>query len=639
MEIFVRTVLLGLVTGSVYALASTGLVLTYKTSGILNFGYGAIAVFTSFVYWQLTAGWSWPVGLAAAVVILIVAPLLGVVLETQLFRRIEGQPQIIGVIATIGLFVLLQGLVLLIWGGETRANVPSLFPAGSVKLLGIAKVGKDQLGVLLVAATAAGLLGAMLRYTRLGIAFRAVVNNRPVAGLMAINTGFVSGLAWALSTAFAALVGILLTPRLFLDVNFLPPFIIAFVLGAAVFGYLRSLPLAYIGGLAIGIAEALLIQYGGSEGVFGKARDALPFLAIMVAVLVAPKALRQASAGASFIVRTRELGAAPRHEPRPAIVAFAVLALAPVLTGNSISWKISLITGMTSAIVFISLVILTGYSGQISLGHSAFMGIATFAAAHFVSGLGLPMWIALPLGALAAVPAGVLVGLLAVRLHGLFLALVTLAFAFMAQQLFFSDPRISGGEGGIAVPRPAGATGTTALYFLVLVVLALSVLLAVNLRTGRTGRVLAGLRDSEVACRSLGVPVTKYKVFIFGLSAFIAGFGAILGSMTLEQATSRTFIPFFSLLYMTLTVLGGVFHVGGAIIGGLFFGVFPKIAESFPFLNRISYILFGLGATLALAWNPEGLYGELRRAGYALEEFRGRRRARRVAAGLVSGAR
>ncbi len=633
-QVLFRTLLLGIVTGSVYALASTGLVLTYKTSGILNFGYGTITLFTAFIYWQLTVGWGVPVWGAAAIVLLLVAPAIGVLLDTVLFRRMEGQPPIIGVIATVGLFVLLQGVVILIWGGATRGNVPPLFPPGDgVDLPFGVVIGTDQVGVLVVAAGAAAGLGALLRFTKIGVAFRAVVNNRPVAGLMAINTGFVSGLAWAMSIAFAALTGILLTPRLFLDINFLPPFIIAFVLGAAVVGHMRSLPLAYAGGIALGITESLLVQYAPKGGVFSRLRDAVPFVFITVAVIFAPKALRLAGGGQSFIVRTREIvtGATARSRQLTGYVFFAALFLVPALVANS--WTLAIAEGMTFAITFLSLVILTGYSGQISLGHTAFMGIATFTAAHLSVNLtGASGWIAVLVGALAAVPAGALVGFLAVRLAGLYLALMTLAFAFMMQSLFFVDTRISGGEGGISLPRPPGAETDASFYYAVLVMLLGSVLLAVNLRTGRTGRVLAGMRDSETACRSLGIPVTKYKVLIFSLSAFIAGIGGITHSMILQEADTRTFIPFYSLIYVTLAVLGGIFHVGGAIASGLFYGMYTPIAEALPFLKleRIQLILFGIGATIALAQNPEGMFGEMRRAVAGVHRLRQRRRARRA---------
>lgn len=627
MEIFIRTLLLGIATGSVYALASTGLVLTYKTSGILNFGYGGLVLFTSFVHWQFAVAWGWPVWLSALVVILLVSPAIGVFLDTQLFRRIEGQPQVIGVIATVGLMVLLQGLVFFIWGGESR-QPPSLFPTATVPLPGGARIGVEKLGIIAVAAGAAALLAAMFRFTKIGVAFRAVVDNRSVAGLMAINTGLVSGLAWAMGTAFAALTGILLTPGLLLEPDRLPAFIIAFVIGAAIVGYLRSLPLAYAGGILLGVIQALIIQYTRFTGVLANLASAVPFLIITALVLFAPRRLRLAGIGASFIVRTREIGEQASRAARGAtgIGVLVALALVPLVAAGSISWKLSVIAGMTNAIVFLSLVVLTGYSGQISLGHTAFMGIATFTAAHLVADLGLPMWVAFPLGALAAVPAGALIGVIAVRLHGLFLALMTLAFAFMAQDLFFGEPGISGGEGGIPVPRPAGAASTTAFFYLVLVLLAAFSLLAVNLRTGRTGRVLAAMRDSETATRSLGIKVVKYKVIIFGLSASMAGAGAILNAMILQQANNRTFIPFFSLIYLTLAVVGGIFHVGGAIVAGLLLGLYNQLFGTIDLMRRLQYILFGLGATLALAQNPEGLFGELRRGGGAV--LRAARRSR-----------
>lgn len=625
--IFIRTLLLGLVTGSVYALASTGLVLTYKTSGILNLGYGGIALFTTFIHWQFTIGFGWPVWLSAFVVVFLFAPLIGIFLDTQLFRRIEGQPIVIGLMVTVGLFVLFEGIVFRIWHGVT-VEVPSLFPRTPVEILGVS-VGMDGLIVLGISTAAALLLGAMLKFTRLGIAFRAVVDNRPVAGLMAINTGLVSSGAWALSTSFAALTGVLLVPRLgLLDPNLFPAFIISFVLGAAMLGYLRSLPLAFAGGILLGIIEAMLVQYGTQRGLLGNLSTAVPFVLMTLLVLFAPKALRRAGLGASFVVRTREVAqnASARARIGVGVAMFAALALVPVVV-NGIGWRLSITYGMTQAIIFLSIVILTGYSGQISLGHTAFVGLAAFTTGHLIGDTGMNTWIALLLGALAAVPAGALIGIVAVRLHGLYLALLTLAFAFMAQQLFFQEARVSGSEGIVHMPRPDGFEGDNAFYYLALAVLVIGVIVAVNLRTGRTGRVLAGIRDSETATRSLGISVAKYKVLIFSLSALIAAFGGILTAMQRGQAARLDFIPFYSIFFVTVAVLGGIFHIGGAIAAGLLTGLFPYIFRNNPTILELQFILFGLGATLALAQNPEGLFGELRRGGNALLRALSRGRA------------
>jgi branched-chain amino acid transport system permease protein len=435
------------------------------------------------------------------------------------------------------------------------------------------------------------------------------------------------------------LTGILLGPRLLLDPNLLPPFIIAFVLGAAVVGYMRSLPLAYAGGLIIGIAQSYVIQYTRTQGILAQLSNALPFIMIAIAVVLAPRAVRASGFGASFIVRTREIADRVSNSTRlrTGVGALAFFIVLPFFAPHSLAQ--SLYNGMGYAVVFLSLVILTGYSGQISLGHTAFMGFAAFAAAHLATDAGWPAWAALLLGTLAAAPVGALIGFVAVRVHGLHLALMTLAFAFMADQLFFSQPSFSGGEGGIALPRPEGFTSERGFYYFVLLALVVCIVLAVNLRTGRTGRILAGMRDSETASRSLGIAVTRYKVLIFALSATMAGLGGILIGMQLQNVGVRSFIPFYSLIYMTLAVIGGIFAVGGAVVGGLLFGLYPLIANmrGLGFLNTIQYILFGLGATLALAQNPEGMYGELRRLGAFFARLGARRAAIRPEPAPISG--
>ncbi|MHB8511901.1 MAG: ABC transporter permease [Actinomycetota bacterium] len=614
MQLFLSTLIVGLVTGSVYALASTGLVLTYRTSGVLNLGYGALAIFTSFVHWQLTVRWGWPGWASALVVVTLVAPLVGFILEEGIFSKLRDQPIVIGVIATVGVWVLLQGIIQLIWGPGTQ-RVPSLFPHGTVRILGSTRIGIDQIAILLISVAAVVLLAGMLRYTRLGISFRAVVDNRDLAGLMAVPTSVVSGGAWAIGTSFAALMGILLTPRLLLDQDYLPPFIIAFVLGSAMVGYLRSLPLAYAGGLLLGVIQAFFVQYATFRGVWGELGNAAPFLLITIFVLAAPRRYRLAAASASFMVRTREVasGAIPKASKLVGPVVFGVLALVPLI--HSVSWKNYVAEGMIFSIVFLSLVVLTGFSGQISFGHTAFMGISAFTAAHLAAVHHMPVWLAGILGAFAAIPAGVLIGVIAVRLHGLYLALMTLAFAFMCQQMFFSQPLVSGSEGLIHMPRPEWFRSDTAFFYLSLGSLAVFVLLAWNLRTGRTGRVLAALRDSETGSRALGINVRRYKVAIFTLSAFMAGSGAILLHMQTFQVERLAFFPFYSLIYITVAVLAGLFSVGGAITAGMIWALYPKIFESYPVMGKLQYILFGLGATVALARNPAGTYGELRNLG------------------------
>jgi branched-chain amino acid transport system permease protein len=636
-DVFLSTILIGLASGSVYALAATGLVLTYKTTRVLNLGYGAIAVFTTFIYWQFSVEYRWPLWLSAAIVVLVIAPAIGFFLDSQLFRRIEDQPIVIGLMATVGIIVLLQGVIFKIWGSTTR-SVPPLFPQGTVKIPGGATLGVDQLMVIGVAVGAAGLLALMLRYTRLGIGFRAVVDNRPVAGLMALNTNFISGLAWALGTSIAALTGILIVPRLLLDPIIVPFFIISFILASAMVGYLQSLPLAFAGGLLLGVIESLIAQYGPTSGSGRSLGKATPFIMVTALLLAAPRRLRLLATGGSFVVKTRELAEHASRNVRLGVAAvfFALLALIPAMV-ESISWNRSLATGMIQSVVFLSLVILTGFSGQISLGTTAFMGAAAFTAAHIATDLGWSSWMAFLLGSLAAVPAGALIGVIAVRLQGLYLAMLTLAFAFMAQELFFYNPSISGREGSVPLPRPSGFQSDVKFYYLALIVLVVSVVVAANLRSGRTGRVLAAIRDSETATRSLGISVTKYKVLIFSLSAFMCAAAGILASMQKGAAARLDFIPYLSMIYLTIAIVGGLFHIGGAVAAGLFFGLFQQVFAGHPAILDLQLIFFGLGATVALAKNPEGMFGEMRRGGNAVLRAFGNGKRRRPEPVPVAG--
>src|SRR3981081_485125 len=275
-------IVIGLFGGSVYALAAMGLVLTYKTSGIFNFAYGAIAMFCGFTFWQLRDGWHITSWVSLPVLLLVVAPGLGLVFE-RLFRPLVGVAAEVQIVVSLGVLALLQAAVPLLYGGQDR-NLRSIFPTSTFRVGAHLNVGYDQLATLLLAAGLGLGLWVLLRRTRFGTATRAVVDNRDLAELAAINSDSVSRVAWVISTMFAALVGILLSSSQGLDVYVLVVLVI-YAFAPAVLGRLVSLPLAYVGAMVLGVTQSVLARWG-SHGTVAQIETSIPYLALF-ALLVA----------------------------------------------------------------------------------------------------------------------------------------------------------------------------------------------------------------------------------------------------------------------------------------------------------------------------------------------------------------
>lgn len=596
----VGILVVALPVGGVYALAASGLVLTYRTSRVFNFAHGAVGMFCAYLFYQAWIVWGLPVGWAAALVVLVFAPVLGLVAERLIFRPLRGAATSVKVVVTVGLLVALQGAVSLLWGSEA-IFLPSLFPEGSVRILGDARLGIDQLGILLVSLTTLAILGAIVRFTPFGLRVRASVDRQELAELSGVRTARVSALSWALGFSTAAVAGILLSPILGLDAFILTLFVIQ-AFAAALFGRLRSFPLTLAGAMLIAVVEEAVSSWlpQGCD-VCLAVRPAVPFVMIF-AVLAVAALLPRSSLGRWVRSEPPEPSAPPRVAPprgrAPGVVLVAgVAVLASVLDG---AWLLRLERGLAMAGVFGSLILLAGLSGQISLAHTAFVGTGAFVMAA-IAGV-VPFGVALVVAGLAAVPVGVFVALPAIRLQGLHVALLTFGFGFVVARFF--ESRLTGGTTGMVVARPELAVPDRAYVYVLLAVAAVSLVMVRNLQRSPTGRVLGAIRDSEPAARSVGVSIPLYRLAVFALGAFMAGVsgGALAGLQGL--VTFQDFHPLFSLLWLSVAVIGGLGSVWGAVLAAAIWGVGSASADAW------AQLAFGLGAVF-LARNERGLAGWL----------------------------
>jgi branched-subunit amino acid ABC-type transport system permease component len=573
---FLPFIVVGLTSGSLYGLAGMGLVLTFKTSGIFNFAHGAIAAAAAFVFFDLhfTHGWPWPLALTLCVFGL--GPVMGLALEA-LARRLAQVPPALTIVATIGLLLALQGFLAWKYGSEIR-NVPVFLPRGRVVIFDVA-VQYAQMIVVATGAVITGLLYVFFRRGRLGIAMRSVVDDPALLDLAGTSPQRVRRAAWMIGASFAALSGILIAPSLGLDTILLTLLVVQ-AFGAAAIGAFTSLPLTYVGGVALGVLASVATKQVASHSQLAGLPASLPFLVLFVALLVIPKRRLLLSSPGAAPVSGGEPWMVPAVLRRGAAVAAIAASVAvPGVVGARLP---VFINGAIFVLIFLSLGLLVWTSGQISLCHAAFAALGATMFSHFTSGLGLPWFVALIAAGLATVPLGAIVAIPAIRLSGIYLALATFGFGILMERVVYGTGFMFGGTGLRAAPRPSfpgvDPHSDTAFYYVVLTVAVVCSLLVLTVNRSRLGRVLRALRDSPVALTTHGVNVNATRLIVFCFSAFLAGVGGSLFVAATGQVGTAGFGPFQSLIWLAVLAVSGRSLIASAPLAAILLAVVPAYA-------------------------------------------------------------
>ncbi|MGW7042993.1 ABC transporter permease subunit [Streptomyces avermitilis] len=540
--------LAGLSVGSAAALTGIGLVVTHRATGVLNFAHGAVAMVCAYLLRQFTVEWGWPLAAGAAVTLLVVAPGIGVILERFVFRPLsvpDGDPART-LVASIGVFVLLVGGAVLVWGSGARADAPTL-------------VSADPWGQLTVALVLAAGVGAVTRRTRFGRELRAVVDDRALAVLGGIDADRVAAAGWAFGSFTAGLTGVLLAPYVRLD-PYGMPLLVMEVVAVAVAARMRSLPVAVVAALGVGVAQSQLTRLhpsGWAEPLLQAVGANLFVVALLVAALVLP-----GIGGRDALPRT---ATARVSTPPGAWIVAVVLFLLPLgFAGSDLHTSVQV---PALGVVLLSLVVVTGRGGQISLGQAAYAGLgalftALLAAGRFPGLPRLPELAALALAVLLVAPLGLLTGRPAIGRHGLALALATFAVGVGVSRFVFAQPYATS---GLSLDRPAGFAGDRAYYVLELALLAGALLAASALRRGRTGRALAAMRDHEPGAAAAGVRVAALKLTAFVAGAALAALGGGMLGMGLRAFDATAYDPVRGLLWFAAVVVLGADSVLGAL--------------------------------------------------------------------------
>jgi branched-chain amino acid transport system permease protein len=603
-EAFLNFTIIGIITGAIYAVAASGLVVTYTTSGIFNFAHGAIGMVMAFMYWELRVNHHWPAPFALVVVLLVLSPLVGALIERLLMRNLRGGDTGTSLVVTVGLLLVLIGFAQIVWPPNTVRALTPFFGDSHIRILGL-NVSYHQITMLLTAVAVAILLRFILYRTRPGIAMRAVVDDRNLAALNGAQPYRVSQMSWALGSTLAAAAGILLAPQLNLEV-FALTFLVVKGYAAAMVGKLVNLPLTFAGAVALGLVESYARWKLPNTGFWPHITANLPTIFLLVVVVALP-AVRLRAGRVVTMVAPRVPGRREATAGGLALVLVGVVA-ANVLHGSNLSL---ISNGVGISIILLSLVLLTGYGGQISLAHFTIAGVGAFTFGKLAPGGG-PLALVAVAGVCAVV--GALIALPALRLQGLYLALLTLAIAVLADSVFFLDSHVLG-RGQLNIHRLSipglSASGAKANLILLVAIFALGGSAVLAIRRGPFGRLLGAMRDSPAACATLGLDLTRVKLGVFALSAAMCGVGGALWGASKGAVTGLDFIYVQSLVLLLILTIGGVNTITGAFLGGLFLAVAnivnPHLPERY---QQLTLLATGLGA-MTIARNPNGVAGLL----------------------------
>lgn len=624
MDQYLLFALLGAGTGAVFAGLGMGLVTVYKGSGVVNFAHASLGLWGAFVFDELRKSGDLvlpvvgvpaaipvgtpPLAVAAAVGVLSSA-LLGALTYWAVFRPLRHSPVVAKIMASIGVLTLLQAIIVRRFGKEARLVEP-VFPADAVPFAGLA-FPEDRLWLAGAVVLVAAALSAFFRLTLVGLATRASVEDEVALSLARWSPVRLATLNWALGAGVTSLFLVLASP-----ITGLSPASIGLLvvpgLAALLVARLSSVAAAAAAGLGLGVLQSELslmqTQPWWPSGLPSGTADAVPFIVIVVALAVLGDKLP--GRGTVILARMPSVRRRPLRPLQVLVATAAVVAAAPLLGQAA---RNGLIASMIFAIIALSLVVLVGLVGQVSLGQAAIAGVAAVTLARVTDDLPFPLSIAL--ASLAAVAAGVLMGAPALRIRGAQLAVVTLAGAVAVEGLVLrnlgggtelKDPRLAGLD--LAVQQGA-ELGRLPFTYAVLAVLVASCVLVSRVINGSTGRQFLAVRSNERAAASVGIDVSRAKLLAFALSSLLAGLGGSLLAYSLGAVSVESFGYFAGITFLLFAFVGGITSVSGALVAGFLapFGLWYVVLNGLVEVGSIYDIIGGLTLILAAIMAPEGV--------------------------------
>jgi branched-chain amino acid transport system permease protein len=617
-------VIAGLVYGGIYAITASGLVVTYQSTGILNFAFASLAYALARFYYWLNTQEHWAIVPAALVAIVVAGPALGIGLYYFLFKRLRLARPLIKVVATIGISVAVPPAATLIFGNETILSAPGLAPE-PVRVFDVAGVAVTMEQVIVyICVVLVVLLGVVvLRLTDIGLRVRAMVDSPAMTALSATSPDRISMGVWAVSIGLAGLVGVLSAPVVGLDPGDITLVMVA-AFAAVVAARLRSLPVAMGVGLLMGIAGTL-VQYffSNSSSLSADVIPAIPF--IVTAIVLVYFMVRGTGSedtegvGGPLDRAIVPQGDAPTGSNRQRyastfgwqlpLLAFVILCVLPLVLSGF--WVGLIGQGVCFSIILLSITLVTGEGGMIWLCQATFAGIGAVVAAQLAVDHGWPVMLAVLVGGVVAAPFGVIIGLVTIRLGNLYVALVTLTVGLLFDDLVFTQQIFSNDSIGVNVGLPSFASSPRAFTYLALCVFALAALVVLNVQKSTAGLALNAVRWSPVGARTIGISVLQMKVLVSGIAACVAGIGGAMYALSLGTALPTNYSSLLGLIWLAILVTLGIRSNTAALMAGVSYTVLAGIAVAYlpAAYAQVTPILFGLGA-VQVAKFPNGAMTE-----------------------------
>jgi branched-chain amino acid transport system permease protein len=604
-QLWIGQAINGLVLGNIYALLAAGLALIFGVANLINFAHGSVYMAGSFAGWYLITRLRVPLWAALPAAALAGAA-LGLAIERVAVRPFRKSAHIAPLLATLGAGMILDSLAEIVFSPNPQ-SFPAVLPPIRIQL-GAVSIGLLDILILAVSIVSAVALFAVLKFSRIGQALRATAQDFEAAQAMGVRVTRVNASAFAIASALGALAGVLIG----LYYNFISPSS-GFQAGlkgftACVLGGLGSIPAAMAGGLVLGLGESLGVALFGSSY-----RNLIAFGLLLAVLFLRPNGLFGGSRKPTREILTGSFLPLGKVIRPPWLVALALILAAlalPRLLPNPYILQV-LTGGWISAIFALSLTLVAGTAGIMSLGQAGLMAIGAYTSGLLTLKAGWPFAGAFLAAGFVAAFVGTLLASPALKLKGHYIAIATLGLGEIVNQVILNwDSLTQGAMGlaGIPAPRLFGKDITTVggFYYLSLAALVASGAVIAAVVKSPLGRTLRGLREDEAAAQSLGIRPRPYRSLAFGVGAFFAGIAGALTAHLYTYISHETFGSSYSILGLTMVILGGLGNLWGALLGALALTGLPELLR---FAAQGRWLVYGLILLLALRFRPQGLLG------------------------------
>lgn len=620
-EVEPQVVFNGIVTGMTYGILAVGLVLIYRSTRVINFAYGAMGVFGAALLALMVINYDIDF-YVSLVAVLIVGGVIGAAIELVVVRRLFKAPRVILFVALLGVTQLL----LLAQVSLPKLDGDQVFPTpiDDIWEVGGIFVRGPHVMVLIIVPVLTAVLAIFLKRTKFGTAVRAAADNPDAARTSTINIKTMSTMVWIVAGVLATVTAVLVAPlrgSTAASTAALGPALILRSLAAALIGRMRSMPLALLGGIGIGVVEALLFYNATDDpGLI----DGVLFVVVLVSVFAISRSTRddEDSKSMAFSPRVKPIPHAlerywlARRLPLVAVVCACGIGVLVPLVLTKAETQLTLSRMLLYAIIALSLTILTGWAGQLSLGQFAFVGVGAILSSALVRGMefdvfgwhiDLPTFdfeVAVVIAVVMSALFAMVVGIPALRVRGLFLAVTTLAFAVMAQTWLLGRPFLLGDESIIRLDRPEWLRDQQTYYYVCLGALFLAAFALGQIRRSGIGRSLLAVRDNELGAAAFTISPMRMKLLAFGVAGALAGLAGGLFAGLQVQFGTDAFPPDESLRVVAVAVIGGLSSITGAVLGALWVIGLPAIVGD---TETARLLTSGVGLLILILYFPRGL--------------------------------